>query len=235
MHERPDAAASLLPQIKWVEVNEEPNHVELFRNHAVRVYEATIAPGTATQYHHHGVDTIYIVITGGTLRSEEPVQQTSSTQFGRSVSLPTKVGWLASRTLARGWLQMTEGTLLMQLHHAHPLVHRVVASTGNATPIRMLGIELHRTPSPGRLPEGRGVRLEYADQRARTYRVRLGPGEATAALRVPHGAVLAVITGIVTLDPGTDERRGATWVAPQIDAVLSNDGSVLLDCLLTVV
>ena len=71
-------------------LDREPNHVELFRNDAVRVYEARIDPGTATLYHHHSLDTIYVIMAGGRFRSEEPAHQKSSTKLGRSVSLPTK-------------------------------------------------------------------------------------------------------------------------------------------------
>ena len=72
---RPGSASDSLRGIDWVEVNDEPNHVEQFRNDAVRVYEARIDPGTATLYHHHSLDTIYVIMAGGRFRSEEPVHQ----------------------------------------------------------------------------------------------------------------------------------------------------------------
>jgi hypothetical protein len=82
----PGSASGSLPGVDWVEVNDEPNHAERFRNDAVRVYEARIEPGTATLYHHHSLDTIYVIMAGGRFRSDEPMHQKSSTKLGRSVS-----------------------------------------------------------------------------------------------------------------------------------------------------
>jgi hypothetical protein len=233
---RPAAASDSLRGIDWVEVNDEPNHVELFRNDAVRVYEARIDPGTATLYHHHSLDTIYVIMAGGRFRSEEPVHQKSSTQLGRSVSPATKLVWGVRRALTGGTLQMPAGTLLMQYHRAHPLIHRVVASSENAAPIRMLGIELHATSRPSALATGAGVRLEYADERTRTYRIGRETGEWTGMLRPVHGAVLAVITGICVLSIEGDERRivagSASWIAPTTGIRLGNAAATTLSCLL---
>ena len=68
------------------------------------------------------------------------------------------------------------------------------------------------------LPTGSGVRLEYADEHARTYRIRRGDGERTEILRPEHGAVLAVIagTGVLSIE-GTEQQLAAgsvSWIAP---------------------
>jgi dihydroflavonol-4-reductase len=236
--ERPIAASDSLRGIDWVEVNDEPNHVEQFHNDAVRVYEARIDPGSATLYHHHSVDTIYVIMAGGRFRSEEPARQKSSTKLGRSISLPTKLGWGIRRTLTGGTLQMPAGTFLMQYHHAHPLIHRVVASSENAAPIRMLGIELHETSNPSVLATGAGVRLEYGDEHARTYCIRRKAGERTGILRTAHGAVLAVITGTGVLSIEGDEQPidtgSCSWIAPTTNIRLGNPAATTLSCLLIV-
>jgi dihydroflavonol-4-reductase len=236
---RPGQASGPLRAIDWVEVNDEPNHVELFRNDAVRVYQARIEPGAATLYHHHSLDTIYVIMAGGRFRSEEPVHQKSSTKLGRSVSLPTKLAWGIRRALTGGTLQLPAGTFLMQYHRAHPLIHRVVASSDNAAPIRMLGVELHATSHPSLLSTRSGVRLEYADKRARTYRIRRGTGEWTDSLQVAHGAVLTVIAGTGVLSIEDTERHLAegsvTWIAPTPSMRLGNPSATTLNCFLIVV
>jgi nucleoside-diphosphate-sugar epimerase/quercetin dioxygenase-like cupin family protein len=235
---RPGSASGSLRGVDWVEVNDEPNHVEQFRNDAVRVYEARIDPGAATLYHHHSLDTIYVIMAGGRFRSEEPVHQKSSTKLGRSVSLPTKLAWGIRRALTGGTLQMPAGTFLMQYHRAHPLVHRVVASSQNAVPIRMLGIELHARSHPSLLRTGSGVRLEYADGHARTYRIRRETGEWTDILQPEHGAVLAVTagTGVLSIE-GTERHLAAgsvAWIAPSTHMRLGNPGATTLSCFLVI-
>jgi len=236
---RPRPASDPLRGIVWVEVNDEPNHVELFRNDAVRVYEAGIDPGTATLYHHHSLDTIYVVMAGGRFRSEEPVHRKSSTKLGRSVSLPTKLVWGTRRALTGGTLELPAGTFLMQYHRAHPLLHRVVALSDNATPIRMLGVELHATSHPSVLPTSSGVRLEYADKHARTYRIQRGTGEWTDSLRLTRGAVLTIIagTGVLSIE-GTQQHLAAgsvSWIAPTPSMRLGNPSAATLNCFLIVV
>jgi dihydroflavonol-4-reductase len=235
----PGPASDPLRAIDCVEVNDEPNHVELFRNDAVRVYEARIEPGTGTLYHHHSLDTIYVIMAGGRFRSEEPVHQKSSTKLGRSVSLPTKLAWGIRRALTGGTLQLPAGTLLMQYHRAHPLIHRVLASSDNAAPIRMLGVELHATSHPSLLSTSSSVRLEYADKRARTYRIRLGTGEWTDSLQVAHGAVLTVTAGTGVLSIEDIEQHLAegsvTWIVPTPNMRLGNLSATTLNCLLIVV
>jgi dihydroflavonol-4-reductase len=236
---RPGPASDPLRDIDWVEVNDEPSHVELCRNDAVRVYEARIDPGTATRYHRHSLDTIYVIMAGGRFRSEEPVHQKSSTKLGRSVSLPTKLAWGIRRALTGGTLQLPAGTLLMQYHRAHPLIHRVLASSGNAAPIRMLGVELHATSHPSLLSTSSSVRLEYADKRARTYRIRRGTGEWTDSLQVAHGAVLTVIagTGVLSIEDTEQEfaEGSVTWIAPTPNMRLGNRSATTLNCFLIVV
>ncbi|MGD0455237.1 MAG: NAD-dependent epimerase/dehydratase family protein [Solirubrobacteraceae bacterium] len=237
--------ASMLDQpastqgVDWVEVNDEPHHIELFSNDAVRVYEARVDPGTATLYHHHTLDTVYVIMAGGTFRSEEPTHQKSSTKLGRSVSAPTKLLWGTRRAVTHGTLQMPTGTVFMQYHGANPLIHRVVASSKNVAQIRMLGIELHATSHPPALATGSGVELEYADERARTYRIQREMGESTGTLRPAHGAVLAVTTGTAVLSiDGTEQRiaaGSASWIIPTTDIHLSNPETTTLNCLLTVI
>jgi hypothetical protein len=127
----------------------------------------------------------------------------------------------------------------MQYHRAHPLIHRVLALSDNATPIRMLGVELHATSHPSVLPTSPGVRLEYADKHARTYRIQRRTGEWTDILQLAHGAVLTVIvgTGVLSIE-GTERHLAAgsvSWIAPTPNVRLGNPSATTLNCFLIVV
>jgi hypothetical protein len=206
MAERPNGTPIPPPDVSWVEVNE-PHHVELFANTAVRVYEARIEPGKATLYHHHSLDTLYIVMTGGAFRTEEPFRQASNTTLGRSVSITTKLRW-GTRRLLTGSLSMATGGLMMQHHREYPLIHRLVASARNTDPIRMRGIELHQTSQNATLGREHGLEAEYQDELVTTYRIRLAPGETTNTLRPTNGAVLAIIAGTAHLQPAGANDAG---------------------------
>ena len=89
------------------------------------------------------------------------------------------------------------------------------------------------------LPTGSGVRLEYADEHARTYRIRRGTGEWTEMLQPAHGAVLAVIagTGVLSIE-GAEQNLAAgsvTWITPTTQMRLGNPGATELNCFLIVV
>jgi len=89
------------------------------------------------------------------------------------------------------------------------------------------------------LPTSSGVRLEYADQRARTYRIRRGTGEWTDSLQVARGAVLTVIagTGVLSIEDTEQElaEGSVTWIAPTPDMRLGNRSATTLNCFLIVV
>ena len=210
--------------VDWVPVDTEPHHIEMFRNRAVRIYEATIAPGGETEYHRHARDTLYVVTAGGRLRSDEPGNQRPGTEPGHSVTLCRRLSWLARRTVGRGTIHVPTGTLLMQPHTTRPLIHRVVADSANPIAVRMVGVELHETSTPAELPKGRGLRLEHANHQARTYRLDLAPGASSPRLAVPHGAVLVVAEG----DAGVSQRPrapvcagSARWLNPGELAITS--------------
>jgi hypothetical protein len=147
--------------------------------------------------------------------------------------------WGIRRALTGGTLQLPAGTFLMQYHRAHPLIHRVLALSENATPIRMLGVELHATGHPSVLPTSSGVRLEYADKQARTYRIQRGTGKWTDILQLTHGAVLTIIagTGVLSIE-GTQQHLAAgsvSWIAPTPSMRLGNPSAATLNCFLIVV
>ena len=136
--------------VDWVDVSAEPNHVEQFRSDVARVYEVTIMPGTATLYHRHDRDTVYVITAGGRFRSQEPGHQRSRTSLGHSTGLLSQLGLLAAR-LTHGWLQVPAGTVILQPHKDFPLIHRVHAhrtNPGSFAPGETGRLVVLRPPSP---------------------------------------------------------------------------------------
>ena len=176
--------------VDWVDVTIEPHHVEQFANQAVRIYEATIAPGTATQFHRHTRDTIYVITAGGRFRSDEPGHQIAGTP------LPRQLWWLATRKVAGGWVRMPAGTVIVQPHRTHPLIHRVIAHPANAAPIRMLGVEVHREqPVSAQLASASGIRIEHRSPPWPAYRLSTPSDHQPQPVMLAGGGALVVVAG----------------------------------------
>jgi len=218
------------PDCAWVPVELEPVHGELFQNELVRVYEARIEPGSTTLDHRHDKDTVYLVVRGGTFRSDNSWRQRNVTRPGRSTGLLCTIHWLVRR-FTIGWLSMPDGTLLWQPHSDHPLVHRVSASPSNDTALRMLGIELRRRRPPRRIPETTAVRLEYASPRSTSYRITVSPG---TTVDIPSESVVTVVHGEITTADGNHHPAGATlWITD--DGSLTSRSAEPLLAILTLV
>lgn len=193
-------------------VGDEPHHEELFTAAGVRVYRAVLPPGLATWKHRHDRDTRYVVAAGGRLRSDEPGRQRPGTRVGHSTPAPRKLAWLLSRSLGRGWISASTGTVLVQPHESRPLVHRVCAHPENRESLVLVGVELPPSTTGGvrlRAPVGAG-RVEYADDRGVVVRERVLPtsptrreAEKMAVLVVLHG------TGWVVGSTGAELRVGS--------------------------
>lgn len=221
--------------MEHVEVADEPRHIEQLRNEHVRVYLATIEPGAQTLYHRHHANTLYVVMTGGRWRSDQPGHQPQRTGIGRSVPVTTKLAAALRRRLG-GAMRLPAGTLLMQYHNDFPLTHRLRAAASNPEPIRMLGIELLSEAhgpqhSPVRIP---GLSVEYHDRQATTYRIRLAPGQSTGPLHTGRPALLVplAVPGQPRSAPVGETAPSLRWLASDDDWTLDNPGPTPLDALL---
>ncbi len=217
--------------VDWVDVSAEPNHVEQFRGDLVRVYEVTIKAGTATLYHRHDRDTVYVITAGGRFRSHEPGHQRSRTSLGRSTGLLSQLRLLATR-LAHGWLRMPSGTVVLQPHRDFPLIHRVNAHPSNPVPIRMIGVELQSGhPPPGEIRRVAGLRVEKHTQRWLVYRLRLDT-DTIATLTVPNGGVLVVVAGAAALSDGPEATQGSALQLPHGTVTVHASGTDELNAVL---
>jgi hypothetical protein len=192
--------------VAYVEVNDEPNHVESFRNEYVRVYMATIPPGTNTLYHRHCENTLYIAIEGGIHHNDIPDgQKQRSVGLPRSIGLMTKAAW-ALRRLLFGTVDLPTSTMVMQYHRDFPIVHRICASAKNKRPMKLLGIEVFRhakLPDQGPLDTS-GFVLEYTDDEVTVYRILLGAGALTGRRQISGPSLLVMTTGTGRLSTGSN-------------------------------
>jgi nucleoside-diphosphate-sugar epimerase len=227
--------------IEYVEVNDEPNHVERFKNDWVRVYMATIAPGAKTLYHRHRENTLYIAIEGGIHHNDLPgAQKQRSIGLPRSLRLATKVAW-ALRRLVFGTVDLPTSTMVMQYHRDFPIIHRICASSKNGHPMELLGIEMFRHPAR-RIDtplDASEFAMEYTDAEFTAYRVRLGAGRSTGRRRIPGPGLLVMTTGSGRLSTGNDfassfelSAGGVRWLGEAANLDLANIGNDGLDSLL---
>jgi hypothetical protein len=227
--------------IEYVEVNDEPNHVERFKNDWVRVYMATIAPGAKTLYHRHHENTLYVAIEGGIHHNDLPgAQKQRSIGLPRSLRFATKVAWLLRR-LVFGTVDLPTSTMVMQYHRDFPIIHRICASSKNGHPMELLGIEVFRHPArPNDTPlDASGFALEYTDAEFTAYRVRLGADSSTGRHRIPVPGLLVMTTGSGRLSTGNDSASsselsagGVRWLGEASKINLTNVGNDGLDALL---
>lgn len=221
-------------EVEWVDVSVEPNHVEQFRTDVARVYEVTIKAGTATQYHRHDSDTVYVITAGGRFRSQEPGHQRSRTALGRSTGLLTQLGLLTARLSGR-WLQVPNGTVILQPHKDFPLIHRVHAHPANQNAIRMIGVELRTGhPAPSRIGRIAGLRVEKHSSRWLVYRLRLDAG-TTTTFTVTGGGVLVVVAGAARWSGssgGQDAVQGSAHRLPHGAVTVSSSGTDAFDAVI---
>src|SRR5205823_1853040 len=122
-------------------------------------------------------------------------------------------------------------------------IHRLRADPGNRDPVRMLGIEPRHDPSgpPRRALPLPGLAVEYHDQQATTYRIRLAEDQRTTRLRPAGPALLVLVAGegVLGAEAGTDGRHlragSVRWLGDDPDLVLHNPARAPLDAMLVVV
>jgi hypothetical protein len=237
--------------VDYVEVADEPLHVERFRNQHVRVYFVTLVPGVVSLYHRHRENTLYIVIKGGVCRSDEPGRQKQRIPgVGRSTRLRSKLS-LAVQKLIFGSTNVPPSSVVMQYHAEFPLIHRVCAAASNAHAMELVGIEVFRSPrsllnAPQAFVQSRlsarslqGFELEFRDRQLAVHRIRLAPGARTGPRRLGPPSALVIVAGAATWSstPGweavrTLEQGAVQWLDADALLQLVNPREVELEALL---
>ena len=129
-------------EIEYVEVNDEPKHKEVYSNKYVRIYQAILKPGETTQFHRHQLDTMYLVISGGSIRTE------NSSKFKRyPIHFPKPIGIIQMVKMLWGkWIlgsiYMPDGFVFFLTHKKNPCIHRAIASDTNRKDMVLMGFEM---------------------------------------------------------------------------------------------
>lgn len=210
----------------WVDVSEEPNHKELFKNEHIRVYVAVIPPGEETLYHRHDRNTLYLVLRGGKNASSAlPGSGSTPYLFPKSIPLKRKLRWALTR-LVFGWTYLPESVYFLMNNRGNPIVHKVRASGDNPRAMELMGIEFLGPPGvdvSGSVGTD-SLKTDYEDDGLRVFRVRL-PSD----LRRIKGPVC--FTGLVILMKGAlgieaSSSGGSGCVRHDLEAghFLWNDG-----------
>lgn len=126
----------------YVEVTQEPSHKEVFINDQSRIYLVDIPPGEKTLFHRHSVDTVYIVLSEGWIKTEDADKDDKyPIVFSGDVTIIDKCK-MAWNRLIKKEVYLSKGLTFILKHKEYPTVHRALASDNNTMNIVMLGIEL---------------------------------------------------------------------------------------------
>lgn len=161
---------SSLQAQRTVEVRDEPLHKPVFQNGHIRLLDVWIGPGDTSLYHIHQIPSIFVFIS-----ETEVVQQilgkdpvVSRTEYGQT--------W---------YRNFSEG----------PFIHRVYGNDSGR--IHAIDIELIGNSRPGQpgLKITKGLSLVKEEERNRTFRFQLAPGEKTTIQTRSYPGVWVVYKG----------------------------------------
>ena len=167
-------------ELKYVEVINDPLHVELFKNEFIRLYNASLSPGTATMFHRHCEDTIYVVHEGGEISTEiYPGSQKSPTSFPRSFRFYKKI-LMAIRLVVSGSIKLPKALFFCILSKDQPIVHRAISSEKNLHNMELMGVEIARRADHNNdvSLNGKLYKKEYENDDFCIFRFRLKPGHS---------------------------------------------------------
>ena len=126
----------------YVEVDNEPLHLEMYKNDLIRIYRAILYPGVRTDFHRHSKNTIYITLKGGMVSTEKmkgtpycPTVLTKRLPIAQRLSL-------LFQKIFNDSLNLTDGFIFYMPSKENPIIHRARASELNHGYMVLLGIEV---------------------------------------------------------------------------------------------
>ena len=210
----------------YVEVINEPLHVELFQNEYIRLYNASLPPGTATMFHRHCEDTVYIVHEGGEISTENfSGSPKSPTILPKSFSLYKKI-LMGARLKITGAVKLPKSLFFCILSKNQPIVHRAVTSKNNINKMELMGIEIVKSSGRGNsLSPGKGhYKKEFENANFAVYNFKLKPGETKDQMfRFP--GVMVITAGKVeyrypdTVNSSYNKLESGAFLWHEIDTV----------------
>jgi quercetin dioxygenase-like cupin family protein len=181
----------------YVEVTDEPNHKEIYKNQHIRLYIATIHPGQQTLYHRHTEDTVYIIIQGGVIGNQVAGNPKHyPIDFPKSFDFLTKIRWYI-RNLFIDSIKMSKGFFFCMMHQKQPVIHRASASNSNKEDIIMMGIEIKKESNHNNqlFFTNNLYKIDYESNSFTVYRLKLISGELTGYHTYDFPALIIVLKG----------------------------------------
>jgi quercetin dioxygenase-like cupin family protein len=202
----------LAAQEAYVPLSEEPLHVPVLSNDAVRAVNVTLPPGESTLFHEHSADVVTVTLEGADLINQNWQEQ------------PTSV-------------QRSTGRVAYAAYGDSSHVHRV-SNAGQST-FRIIAVELF-SPRPTGL-EAHAHRtglneIALENARVRIWRLALEPGQTNtlAPLQLPTLRITATggrIVATTDTDPPIDKRTESgelVWLPAGTAITVRNAGDSLV-------
>jgi hypothetical protein len=137
------ASQTSMPQTThFVEVNDEPYHIQSFQNDHVRVFRARIPPGCTTLYHRHSINTCYVAL--------ESAENMTNCELNHS-----------TETMSASSNQILSSTYITEKGERTSYVHALHNPQENNT-TNFLGIEVRSMLSPTQLSKTIPLCLHYS-------------------------------------------------------------------------
>lgn len=196
----------------WVEVADEPNHKEIFKNEQIRLYVAVIRPGEETAYHRHDKDTLYLVLVGGKNYSTTLAGSKGGKYvFPNSISLKRKIKWMLTRSIY-GWTYLPKSIYFLMHNQGDPVIHKVRGSQDNERDMELMGIEfLNPGGSHRPLPIGlKSLKADHEDDTVHLFCVRFPSDLSKIGESVRFCGIVIVLKGAVRIEtsPYVDSEIG---------------------------
>lgn len=125
----------------FVEVINEPLHIQVLDNSFLRIYRTVINPGENTEFHRHSRNTLYIVSKGGDIQTELMMKNPSCpTILPKGLKLRDKVK-LAAQKVFCDFITLPQGFLFYMPSYHYPVIHRACSSMHNGDAMELVGVE----------------------------------------------------------------------------------------------
>ena len=185
----------------WVEVKSEPLHIEEYSNMYIRLYRADLQPGSETDFHKHSEDTIYMVLSGGSVITKLlKGTKSSPTYLPHSFSLKSKINLIIKRLLSGGSIELPKGFFFCMPSRDYPIIHKAKASVTNPNVVKLLGIEILKCNKRNVdvLNGNDFYKKEYENDKYCVFRLELEPNQSAGRISCFSG-IIVVIEGTAVI------------------------------------
>jgi hypothetical protein len=213
----------------YVEVAEEPMHVEHFKNEHFRLYIATIPPGESTLYHRHSEDTLYIVLDGGLIRNEYyNDKQINRILFPKSVKLLT-ILYLGLQSVFARHVYFPGKLFFLMANKKRESIHRAITSIENKRNMRLMGIEIFFNPissDPINL-NGKSFKNEFMGNGYSVFTLSLKQNESSSIDQTMVICLLVCLKGKMRINCNDDQAATENIIKENDYLMMKSSGTLI--------